>query len=99
MADHDDWTADDDARLRAALASLRTDVEAAPLPDVRYTVSDGRPKVVSYWAAEAVDGAFEENEEVDRMVWLDPLDARELLTHPRDRTLVDAALLALRGAR
>ncbi|NYG07513.1 hypothetical protein BJ986_002000 [Phycicoccus badiiscoriae] len=42
MADHDDWTADDDARLRAALSSLRTEVESAPLPDARFVRARGR---------------------------------------------------------
>lgn len=41
MAEHDDWTAADDARVRAALTSLRTDVEAAPLPDVRFVKARG----------------------------------------------------------
>jgi hypothetical protein len=41
MAEHDDWTAADDARLRAALSSLRTDVEATPLPDVRFVKARG----------------------------------------------------------
>lgn len=41
MAEHDEWTAADDARLRAALTSLRTDVEAAPLPDVRFVKARG----------------------------------------------------------
>lgn len=41
MAEHDDWTAADDARLRAALTSLRTDVEATPLPDVRFVKARG----------------------------------------------------------
>ncbi|SDP32957.1 hypothetical protein SAMN04489867_2091 [Pedococcus dokdonensis] len=42
MAEHEDWTAQDDAQLRAALASLRTEVEAAPLPDVRFVKARGR---------------------------------------------------------
>jgi hypothetical protein len=41
MAEHDEWTAADDARLRAALTSLRTDVEATPLPDVRFVKARG----------------------------------------------------------
>ena len=41
MADRDDWTADDDAQLRAALTSLRVDVEATPLPDVRFVKARG----------------------------------------------------------
>jgi hypothetical protein len=41
MAERDDWTAADDASLRAALSSLRADVEAAPLPDVRFVKARG----------------------------------------------------------
>ncbi|KRF24018.1 hypothetical protein [Phycicoccus sp. Soil803] len=41
MAEHDDWTAAEDARLRAALSSLRADVEATPLPDVRFVKARG----------------------------------------------------------
>ena len=41
MAEHDDWTTADDARVRAALTSLRTDVEATPLPDVRFVKARG----------------------------------------------------------
>jgi hypothetical protein len=57
MADHDDWTADDDAQLRAALTSLRADVEAAPLPDVRFIKARGmarrRQRLFSWTAAAA----------------------------------------------
>jgi hypothetical protein len=57
MADHDDWTADDDAGLRAALTSLRADVEAAPLPDVRFVKARGmarrRQRLLTWTAAAA----------------------------------------------
>ncbi|TPG19071.1 hypothetical protein [Pedococcus bigeumensis] len=57
MADHDDWTADDDAQLRAALGSLRADVEGAPLPDVRFVKARGmarrRQRLFSWTAAAA----------------------------------------------
>jgi hypothetical protein len=41
MAEHDEWTAADDARVRAALTSLRVDVESTPLPDVRFVRARG----------------------------------------------------------
>jgi hypothetical protein len=41
MAEHDEWTRADDARVRAALTSLRLDVEATPLPDVRFVKARG----------------------------------------------------------
>ncbi|WP_425247452.1 NUDIX hydrolase [Streptomyces sp. NEAU-NA10] len=66
----------------------------ARLPTLRY-LAQGRPKEVHYWAAEAVDGAFASNDEVDRILWLSPTAARNRLTQPRDRTLVDALLAAL----
>ncbi|MDX3314996.1 NUDIX hydrolase [Streptomyces sp. NPDC054884] len=66
----------------------------APLPTVGYEVN-GRPKQVRYWAAEAVSGVFTPNDEVDRLLWLPPPAARDRLTQPRDRTLVDALLQVL----
>jgi hypothetical protein len=58
MADRDDWTADDDAQLRAALTSLRVDVEATPLPDVRFVKARGmarrRHRLLSRTAVAAV---------------------------------------------
>ncbi|MFD5427767.1 NUDIX hydrolase [Streptomyces sp. NPDC127084] len=66
------------------------------LPTVHYLVN-GRPKEVSYWAAEAhTPGHFVPDKEVDRIVWLPPDAARARLTQPRDRQLVDV-LVSLRG--
>ncbi|MFE9910884.1 NUDIX hydrolase [Streptomyces clavifer] len=64
---------------------------AAVLPTARYLVN-GRPKEVSYWAAEATDGAFVPNDEVDRVAWLSPPAARTRLTRPGDRVQLDAFL-------
>jgi 8-oxo-dGTP diphosphatase len=64
------------------------------LASVRYEV-EGRPKEVRYWAAEAVNGRFAPNPEVDQVLWLAPSAARARLTHPRDRALVDALLSTL----
>ncbi|MDO0927064.1 NUDIX hydrolase [Streptomyces sp. TG1A-8] len=61
----------------------------AELPGVRYAAG-GRPKEVRYWAAEAVSGHFTPNDEVDRIVWLPPDEARHRLTRSHDRDLVDA---------
>ncbi|MHA5052328.1 NUDIX hydrolase [Streptomyces sp. SD15] len=66
----------------------------ARLPSAVYYVG-GRRKHVSYWAAEATDGHFTPNREVDRVCWLPPAAARDRLTQPRDRDLVDALLSAL----
>ncbi|WP_405881344.1 NUDIX hydrolase [Streptomyces sp. NBC_01136] len=72
-------------------------VLGSELPTLRYPVA-GRPKEVRYWAAEATDGQFRPNDEVDRILWLPPTAARHRLTHPRDSDLVDAALSTLRMA-
>ncbi|MEU3184710.1 NUDIX hydrolase [Streptomyces sp. NPDC006923] len=85
--------------LSAALREVleETGHHCAPGPrlgTVRY-LAQGRPKEATYWAAEATDGAFTPNDEVDRIVWLPPAAARERLTQPRDRVLVDALLRAL----
>ncbi|WP_093904864.1 NUDIX hydrolase [Streptomyces sp. cf386] len=65
------------------------------LPSSRYTDHQGRLKEVSYWVAEASDGAFEPNDEVSDLVWLTPDEARERLTHERDRDLISPALIAI----
>ena len=44
MAEHDEWTAADDALVRRAMATLRTDVESLPLPDVRFVRARGRAR-------------------------------------------------------
>ncbi|WP_221348334.1 NUDIX hydrolase [Streptomyces beigongshangae] len=59
-------------------------------------LANGRPKRVSYWAAEATGGRFVPNREVDRVVWLPPAEARERLTQARDRELVDELVAVLR---
>ncbi|OSC63663.1 hydrolase, partial [Streptomyces sp. 4F] len=58
-------------------------------------LADGRPKEVRYWAAAATTGAFTPSDEVDRIQWLAPAEARARLTRPGDRPLVDALLTAL----
>ncbi|WP_086853994.1 NUDIX hydrolase, partial [Amycolatopsis kentuckyensis] len=42
------------------------------------------PKTVDYFAAEAVSGEFEANDEVDELRWLAPTAAEKLLTRPED---------------
>ncbi|MCT2592813.1 NUDIX hydrolase [Streptomyces sp. N2-109] len=86
--------------LRGAVREVReeTGMECAPgspLPTSRYTIDDGRPKEVRYWAAEATGGAFLPNKEVDRLAWLPPAAARDRLSHERDRPLIDALMSAL----
>ncbi|WP_189314847.1 NUDIX hydrolase [Streptomyces brasiliensis] len=66
-----------------------TAAPGAELPTLHY-LANGRPKQVRYWAAQAVDGHFDPNHEVDRILWLSTPEARDRLTQPRDRDLVDA---------
>jgi hypothetical protein len=40
-----------------------------------------------------VDGAFAPNDEVDRIEWLAPDDARRRLTYEHDRQVLDRALV------
>ncbi|EMF00205.1 NUDIX hydrolase [Streptomyces mobaraensis NBRC 13819 = DSM 40847] len=89
----------EDARA-GALREVREEtgmdcVLGPPLPTSRYPVADGRLKEVRYWAAQPAGGAFAPNREVDRLAWLSPDEARNRLTHDRDRGLVDALLAAL----
>lgn len=69
-------------------------VPGTRLPTMRY-LANGRPKQVRYWAAEAGDGRFVPNDEVDRILWLPPAAARNRLTQPRDRALIDELLTPL----
>ncbi|MBO0917556.1 NUDIX hydrolase [Streptomyces sp. NBC_01260] len=84
-----------DAALREVLEETGHHcVPGAVLPTARY-LANGRPKEVTYWAAEATAGAFSPNDEVDRIVWLPPAAAGERLTQKRDRLLVGAFLSSL----
>lgn len=53
------------------------------LNTIRYSVQ-GSAKRVDYFAAKAVGGSFEPNEEVDELRWLPVDKAREILTYPQD---------------
>jgi 8-oxo-dGTP pyrophosphatase MutT (NUDIX family) len=60
-------------------------------------VAKRRPKLVLFWHMEAGGGAFAPNDEVDRLEWLAPEDARPRLAHAGERRLV--ARVTPRGAR
>ncbi len=57
MAEVEDWTAADDARILAAMATLRADVESLPLADVRFVKARGsrrrRQRMLTWTAAVA----------------------------------------------
>ena len=63
------------------------------LPSIGYTDATGRPKQVRFWVMHPVrDHGFTPNEEVDEIRWATPEAAHELLSYPRDRGTLDAAL-------
>jgi 8-oxo-dGTP pyrophosphatase MutT (NUDIX family) len=68
----------------------------AELTPVAYTDAKGRRKAVRYWLMEPEDDpAFEPNDEVDEIRWLDGERAADLLSYPRDAELVAQALSRL----
>ncbi|MEV0223411.1 NUDIX hydrolase [Streptomyces sp. NPDC050704] len=77
-----------------------TGYECAPGPPLAtlHYLANGRPKQVSYWAAEVGEGYFVPNREVDRIRWLRVAAARERVTQVRDQELVDELLAVLRHA-
>jgi 8-oxo-dGTP pyrophosphatase MutT (NUDIX family) len=59
----------------------------APLGTTRYRV-EGRPKAVRWFAMEVAEGELRPGDGVDDARWVTLAEARELLTHRRDRELV-----------
>ncbi|MGH2991579.1 MAG: NUDIX hydrolase [Solirubrobacterales bacterium] len=55
-----------------------------------YRDSKGRPKTVRYWAMQRLEGEFRPHGEVDEVRWLPREEARELLTHRRDKDVLEA---------
>jgi len=61
------------------------------LPGVRYRDNKDRPKLVRYWLMEVEeDPGFAPNDEVDELRWVEPDEARALLSYERDRELLKA---------
>jgi 8-oxo-dGTP pyrophosphatase MutT (NUDIX family) len=100
---YDDWSfpkgkldpgeAAEDAAIREVEeeAALRCDLGVA-LGEVRYVDRHGRDKRVRYWAMRTAAGAapFVANEEVDELRWLEPDEARRLISYGRDAEVLDA---------
>jgi 8-oxo-dGTP diphosphatase len=98
---YDDWSfpkgkagpgeSDTDCALREVEeeTGLRCRLEEE-LASTRYHDSRGRPKLVRYWAMEAMDGAFAPGREVDAVRWAGREDAAELLTWARDRDVLQS---------
>ncbi|MGN6326756.1 NUDIX hydrolase [Pseudolysinimonas sp.] len=66
----------------------------APLGVVAYTLPSGRPKEVSYWAAEVeelaiANSTFTSNDEIERLSWVTLRAARKALTYPHDVDIVE----------
>jgi 8-oxo-dGTP diphosphatase len=62
-----------------------------PLPTVHYSLPDGRPKEVAFWAAGWLAGARPARTgEVDEVAWLPVRAARRRLTRESDVALLDA---------
>lgn len=66
-----------DARLGRYLSKV-----TYPIPGHR------KVKKVEYWAAEALDGKFEPNDEVDELRWVTPADASSQLSYPMDQKIL-----------
>ncbi len=87
----------DEHPLAAAVREVleETGVHGEPqlrLPEVAYTLPDGVPKTVEFWLMRAADGPADDPmdpTEVDTVCWLSPAQARERLTYPDDRHLVE----------
>jgi 8-oxo-dGTP pyrophosphatase MutT (NUDIX family) len=96
---HDDWgfpkgkleAGEDEAA--AAVREVEEEVGLAVrlgerLGEARYTLRDGRPKTVVYFAAEA-EGEAAPGDGVDEIRWVTPAEAAELLSYRHDRELVE----------
>jgi 8-oxo-dGTP pyrophosphatase MutT (NUDIX family) len=98
---YDDWTlpkgklddgeSAEEAALREVEEETGLQVELGDeLPATDYHDRYGRPKNVRYWVMDVTEGEFHPNKEVDEVKWL-PVDAaKEALTYPRDRQVLDA---------
>lgn len=93
---------DGDDEARCALREVQEEAGfrctlGRELPSIGYVDAKGRPKRVRYWEMTVVDGSFSPNAEVDRIQWLAPEQARDLLSYPRDRDVLDAFCLFAGG--
>jgi phosphohistidine phosphatase SixA/ADP-ribose pyrophosphatase YjhB (NUDIX family) len=99
---YDDWTfpkgklregeSFEEAALREVLEETGLECRIdAELPALHYLDQDGRPKVVRYWAMDALDGGdLRPTDEVDEARWFTLDEARKMLSYDRDREVLDA---------
>jgi 8-oxo-dGTP diphosphatase len=59
---------------------------------VHYRVGGNQLKEVRYWAMKVESGTFQPNDEVDKIRWVTPNNARKLLTWPRDVGILEEFL-------
>jgi 8-oxo-(d)GTP phosphatase len=102
---YNDWSlpkgklADGEHPVVAAVREVleETGISAAPqirLPEVAYTLADGRPKTVDYWLMRATDrvaAPIADPTEVDEIAWLDPATATDRLSYQPDRHVLARA--------
>lgn len=82
-----------EAALREVLEETGYRCEATDLAGIAsYTTGSGEDKVVHYWVMTVADGEFAPNDEVDRIAWVSPTDALDLLSYDLDRDLVRTTL-------
>lgn len=78
--------------VREVLEEAGYDVLVGPcLGETRYQKVTGkgvRPKVVRWWAMEAISGTFTPTREVDKIHWASLAEAHSLLTRDTDRELL-----------
>lgn len=58
------------------------------LPSATYPVDQDSTKTVRYWTAQALDGEFRPNDEVDELLWLPVADAMKKVGYPHDRKVL-----------
>ena len=96
---YDDWTfpkgkvdegeSDEECALREVEEETGLVCElGAELPSTTYHDRFGRAKLVRYWAMRPLLGAFDPHAEVDEIRWVGAEDAADILTYPRDRTVL-----------
>jgi 8-oxo-dGTP diphosphatase len=97
---YDDWTfpkgkalageTDEECALREVEEETGISCEiVSPDGTTRYADARGRDKTVHWFVMRPLRGAFEPNDEVDELRWVDEAEAAQLLTYDRDRVLLD----------
>ena len=86
---------DDAARRELFEETGITSRHSAPLANLIYAARSGRTKLASYWLVRGGPGVFQANREISKLSWLAPDAARRVLTHDRERVVLELAVEAL----